>query len=187
MAALTANDFYAEMRMEAGASGLYRPVSAAPSETEALKASARWGIGPLFQAESDFTSALALVSGSLQRHVANASRRTISQNARRDPGKPRIARVPQGPTTCPWCLILASRGAVYEDKKSAGNHGGHHNDFHDNCNCETLPVFGDRDFDILKKTKGYDPDALYAQYLDIHENRMDLKETSQKWATTYGV
>jgi hypothetical protein len=187
MAALNANDFYAQMRQEAGASGLYKPSSAMPSETEALKASARWGIGPLFQADSNFESALTLLGGSLQRHVANASRRTIDQNVRKDPSKPRFARVPQGPTTCPWCLILASRGATYADKKSAGDIGAHHNDYHDHCNCEALPVFGDRDFDILKKTHGYDPDALYDQYREIHGNRMDLQETAQAWGSKFGV
>lgn len=169
MAALTANDFYREMRMEAGASGLYRPSSSTPAETEALRASARWGIGPLFQANSDYTSALTLLGGSLQRHVAGTARRTIQDNSRRDPAKPRFARVPQGPTTCKWCLMLASRGATYTDKKMAGDQGHQHNDYHDHCNCEALPVFGERDYDVLKKTHGYDPDDLYDQYRKLAE------------------
>lgn len=187
MAALNANDFYAQMRMEAGASGLYRPVSATPAEAEAVKASARFGIGPLFQAESNFASALSLVSGSLSRHVQGASRRTIAQNVRRDPASPTYARVPQGPTTCPWCLILASRGDVYGSKEDAGDKGGPHNHYHDHCNCQAIPVFSQEQFSTVKATYNYDPDALYDQYRQVHGARMDLQDTANAWANKFGV
>ena len=164
MAALTASEFYADMRKEAGVPGLYKPYSAAPGETAALQASARWGIGPLFQATPDYASTLVLLGGALQRNVFNTSRKTIELNSRKDPAKPRFARVPQGPTTCKWCLMLASRGAVYTDKKSAGDMGHQHNDYHDHCNCEALPVFGQKDYAVLQKTHGYNPDDLYDQY-----------------------
>ena len=41
-------------------------------------------------------------------------------NARRDPDRPRFARVPQGERTCDFCLMLASRGPVYLTAESAG-------------------------------------------------------------------
>ena len=50
------------------------------------------------------------------RHAANYC---ITANGRRDPLKPRYARVPTGAETCDFCLMLASRGFVYHSTSSA--------------------------------------------------------------------
>ena len=81
--------------------------------------------------------------------------------AARDPLKPRFARVPQGGETCRFCLMLASRGAVYHSKYTAGavDH------YHANCDCKVVPDFGDG-------IEGYDPSVYYDQYramLEGHE------------------
>lgn len=75
--------------------------------------------------------------------------------AARDPLKPRFARVPQGGETCRFCLMLASRGAVYHSEDTAGavDH------YHANCDCKAVPDFGDG-------IEGYDPDVLYSDYID---------------------
>lgn len=41
-------------------------------------------------------------------------------NGRRDPRKPKYARVPTGAETCDFCLMLASRGFVYTSEATAG-------------------------------------------------------------------
>lgn len=41
-------------------------------------------------------------------------------NGRRDPRKPKYARVPTGDETCDFCLMLASRGFVYTSEATAG-------------------------------------------------------------------
>ena len=41
-------------------------------------------------------------------------------NGRRDPRKPKYARVPTGDETCDFCLMLASRGFVYSSEATAG-------------------------------------------------------------------
>lgn len=41
-------------------------------------------------------------------------------NGRRDPRKPKYARVPTGSETCDFCLMLASRGFVYSSEATAG-------------------------------------------------------------------
>ena len=68
------------------------------------------------------------------------------------------ARVPVGPTTCSWCVMLAGRGAVYHSKELAqmGTNG---KKYHGDCNCAPTLVRGPQDY-----PKGYDPDALYSQY-----------------------
>ena len=45
---------------------------------------------------------------------------SVVENGRRDPKKVRYARVPTGAETCDFCLMLASRGFVYQSEGTAG-------------------------------------------------------------------
>jgi len=65
----------------------------------------------------------------------------------------RYARVPTGSETCPWCLMLASRGFVYHSEAFA-EHGKHKG-----CDCIVLPGK-----DGVTQIDGYDPDELYARW-----------------------
>ena len=63
---------------------------------------------------------------------------TIIANVGRDRDKgARFARVPTGLETCTFCLMLASRGAVYHTRKSAGEW----KHFHRGCDCKVVPSF----------------------------------------------
>lgn len=66
----------------------------------------------------------------------------------------RYARVPTGPDTCDFCLMLASRGFVYYSQASAeeGMHAG--------CDCIAVPGNG-ADATSATQIEGYDPDMLY--------------------------
>lgn len=65
---------------------------------------------------------------------------TIIANVGRDRDKgTRFARVPAGAETCTFCLMLASRGAVYHSRKTAGEF----KHFHRNCDCKVVPGFED--------------------------------------------
>ncbi len=67
----------------------------------------------------------------------------------------RYARIPTGPETCDWCLMLASRGFVYytEQDAMAGNHRA--------CDCICLPGRGGDSFNDPTQVEGYDPDEYY--------------------------
>lgn len=68
------------------------------------------------------------------------------------------ARVPTGPTTCGFCLMLASRGGTYTSEAAAG--GGYSGKkYHPHCDCVAVLVRGPRDY-----PPGYDPDKLYKRY-----------------------
>ena len=77
-------------------------------------------------------------------------------NVGRDRGKgARFARVPAGTETCTFCLMLASRGAVYHTRKTAGEF----KHFHRNCDCKVVPSFeGDPDAELVQGVK---PRELY--------------------------
>jgi hypothetical protein len=94
--------------------------------------------------DSEMTKRYA--NGLLDRFVKDGYRNTIKANAKR------YARIPTGAYTCPWCVMLASRGYVYrsEDTARAANHAF--------CNCLVMPMGAD--------VEGYDPDALYDLYKD---------------------
>lgn len=87
-------------------------------------------------------------------------------NARRDPDRPRFARVPQGERTCDFCLMLASRGPVYLTAESAGAY----TKFHVHCDCKVVPFWDTVEDGFSRRRgrgmsiEGYDPDALYKQY-----------------------
>lgn len=68
--------------------------------------------------------------------------------------KVRFARVPNGPDSCDWCNMLASRGAVYTSAEAAGEL----NHFHNNCHCVIVPSWGG------SAIEGYEPDEYYDRW-----------------------
>lgn len=86
-------------------------------------------------------SAFAKACGEYARNDAFRSlNETIIANVGRDRDKgARFARVPAGAETCTFCLMLASRGAVYHSRKTAGEF----KHFHRNCDCKVVPGFED--------------------------------------------
>ena len=62
----------------------------------------------------------------------------------------RFARVPTGAETCTFCLMLASRGAVYHTRKTAGEF----RHFHRGCDCKVVPGFDDEPMATLVEGHG---------------------------------
>lgn len=90
-------------------------------------------------------------------YVSRSANRAVMRNAARDKGRGmRFARVPTGRETCGFCLMLASRGFVYHNARTAGLFGR----YHDNCDCRVVP--GREGSEV----PGYDPDW----YLSVYED-----------------
>ena len=125
----------------------------------------RYSMTPLFQGSS--SDVLGLLAGGLQRIVANGARDTIIQNVMADRVRVGYARIPRA-GCCAFCGMLASRGAVYNSRESAGGVVGRGVDasvtagkrggqgkgvkvrgsrslgsdrYHDHCHCLPAPVF----------------------------------------------
>lgn len=110
-------------------------------------------------------AAFAKACGEYARNDAFRSlNETISANVGRDKDKGvRFARVPTGFETCTFCLMLASRGAVYHTRKTAGEF----KHFHRNCDCKIVPGFGDDpDAELVE---GVRPKELYERYKQFKE------------------
>lgn len=154
LAATAAAEWY-----EALHPGLFQATTAAPIATDAVEGTIRYHATHLF---SDNPGEFGrVIEGAVQRHVVYSGRRTIARNANVDPAKPRFGRVPQGAHTCAWCGMLASRGFVYRSEQLAGADGR----FHDDCDCQIVPSWEANQAHI----DGYDPDRLYAQYLEARQ------------------
>ena len=65
------------------------------------------------------------------------------------------ARVPSGDETCAFCMMAASRGAVYRTSGTAGAD----RDWHGDCNCGVVMVRDESDY-----PEGYDPGAYFEVY-----------------------
>lgn len=154
--AAIAADFYDDLRDRSPRiRTAYRAVMGDAVRVEAVRASTRWAVGPLFGKGAVRTpeQALANVVQVSNRFILGSGRETIMTNVARDPARARYARVPTGSSTCPFCLMLASRGAVY----TSGDDAGHK--YHGHCDCVPTPMW---DGDALPD--GYDPSALYDVY-----------------------
>lgn len=111
-------------------------------------------------AATDPDQAVAHVMGTMGRAVLNHARRTTTRNTRRHGGG--YARVPTGPTTCAFCLMLASRGFVYNTRETAGEF----DKYHDDCDCVVVASFDE----AQSLVEGYDPDEYLAMYAGARDS-----------------
>ena len=112
-------------------------------------------------AAGDVAGFAAACAEFLENGVRRSLNETIIANARRDrESGVRFARVPTGRESCTFCLMLASRGAVYHSSETAGLQS----HYHRGCDCKVVPGFeSDPGAEIVE---GYNPSALYSDYLD---------------------
>lgn len=192
VSALLAADFYDMVRDVPPSAASFRAAYSAPVDARAAEGSVRWAVGPLFPGSEPvyefdpMTGAelqvgtrllparpdmfLEQILGATQRLVSERGRGTIFSSAAADPIRTGVARVPQGLSTCAFCIMLASRGAVYQSEVSAelivgrgSNRTGYDangkrlsggigqgtktrgakplaEQFHDNCDCTTVTI-----------------------------------------------
>ena len=146
----------------------------------------------------------------VEKHVHGLSRDTVSAALRRDyeanlargtnpRNRYRWTRVTVG-ASCAFCVMLASRGAVYLSRESAG--GTLSTKFHDDCDCVVLPFADSGDIagyeDTLRAcndayynaraaiAKDELPDELNQRIEDArkrHNERYEAGETDEPWRT----
>ena len=95
-------------------------------------------------------------------------------NGRRDPRRPKFARVPTGAETCDFCLMLASRGFAYSSEATAGAVEPDH--YHSGCDCRVICQWDDGG------VEGYDAKAIYDRWQDAIDALAE--ERAEKRGTT---
>lgn len=133
-AVVAAAEWYTAYRATKGVAGVFAP-DLPPLGLQGAEELAGWGASLITPEDADWDAALARISGGLQRRIADAGRKTITNATYEDPqatGWQRQAR----PDGCGFCQMLAGRGNVFKSRDTA-EFGAH-----DNCNCLALPAFG---------------------------------------------
>jgi hypothetical protein len=136
---------YRRERVAAGAGRGFTPIPADPPVIAQVSQAVDWAVQPLWSADvltqplteagsSAIADAKARLAAAAERQVLDTGRQTIVDNAQADRKAKGWARVPE-PGACSFCLMLATRGAVYRSEQSA--------EFktHDHCRCHVEPVF----------------------------------------------
>lgn len=108
----------------------------------------------------DVVGAYGVLLQGIDKWVTMQGRETIRDSAFSH--KMAYARVPRGGKSCAFCLMLASRGAVYQSRRTAG---GLAHEFHGQCRCVVIAHKKGDDW-----PKGYDPKALEAIYFAAREH-----------------
>ena len=166
IAATLAADFYEESRAASGARGSFTALSADVVAAGAVEAKVRYTAGHLWTPSPENMLGALLVAA--DKYVKQPGWDTVAANARRE--GVRWARVPTGAKTCSWCLVLASRDAVYQSKASAGGDG---HRFHGDCDCVPTRIGKASDYPT-----GYLPDDYYAKYQHARQSAQsgDMKD-----------
>lgn len=105
----------------------------------------------------------------VENNVKQSLNDTILSNAARDKeAGVRFARVPTGSETCTFCSMLASRGAVYHSRKTAGEQS----HYHRRCDCKIVPGFEENpDAEIVE---GY----IAQEYYDLWKKFEEIDKLS---------
>lgn len=113
-----------------------------------------------------------------------------------DSAKPRYARVPGYSKTygfgCPFCVMLASRGFVYLNHKTANLQGSRFDHYHSDCRCTVVPSWetkevltpnlGIQRYALDGTVQGYSPQKLYDQYIQLLEDGKLNKVSVSKYS-----
>lgn len=123
-----AAEWYDQQREKVAAKGLFTavPIDADDRGTQSL-------IGWALNTATDDTSLATLVSGGVQRRIADHVRYTVAGNSITDRAAKGWQRIGDG-HSCEFCSMLLGRGAVYSEATA---------DFssHDHCGCSAAPAW----------------------------------------------
>lgn len=159
MAARIAADFYDGLRAEFGIEDGFSAIANSLRDSMATDGAVRAFAQDLVDGKRD--SFVEKCLGRIESEVLIAANKCVRENAKRDPKKPRYARVPTGAETCEFCIMLASRGFVYASHDLASH-------AHANCDCRVVPSWDKKKAAV----EGYDPDY----YLDCYQHPNDHPE-----------
>lgn len=148
-------EFYNEQRAASGNRGSFVAKAATGGiPTGAVESKVRYLAGALWTPEP--VKMLGGLLLAVDKYVKQPGRDTIAFNAKREGVA--WARVPTGAKTCSFCLMLASRDAVYASERSA-KFKADGEKYHGDCDCQPIRIgHGD------EYPAGYLPSNYYEMY-----------------------
>ena len=167
LSAVLGQSFYRDQRLAAGAAGSFEAsIPPLPSQARLLGTLQATGPYSLLQdigggkpLEQALQNASVRIGGAAAYLALEGARTLVTDAVREDPEALAWMRETTSGHPCAFCAMLASRGAVYKNEKTAGFEA------HDHCACVAVPVWTQyaikllRDNDLAlaweKQTKGY--------------------------------
>jgi hypothetical protein len=169
LAARLAAEFYNGLRARFGITDGFMALVDGRREPEATDGAVRAVIQDLVDGKS-VEQFVGKCADRIDYETRKAANMCIAHNASIDPRKPKWARIPMGDETCPWCLMLASRGFAYHSEAAAD-----HN--HSGCDCRVVPSWNKS-----PEVQGYDEREYYKRWQDAidaeAQSAADRKGTS---------
>ena len=165
MAARLAADFYDGLRARFGIDDGYMAEVDSQRDPEATTGAVRAFVQDLVD-DKPIEQFVGKCADRIDYETRKAANECVAANAKRDPKKPRWARVPTGAETCQFCIMLASRGFAYHSEETASH-------AHAHCDCRVIPSW-----DKSPTAQGYDPDKYYDMWKhpEKYENAQEQKQ-----------
>jgi len=135
----------------AGKTAIAKPAPSLPEEM--LKASARWAMST-----GDAVTGLELLLGSSERRTYGGLRNTVISSSKREKGARWARRAREN--ACPFCRMMAIRGAVYHSAQTAL---GGTDRFHDHCHCLAVPVRPGQSYTLPEYTQQWEDEYKAAR------------------------
>lgn len=143
--AVLAAKHYVGERTAAGIAGRFTVKPQKPPNFSTIDTGVRWATKGLWSETPDIDAAKSLVQGVAQRGVLDTGRNTMLDAIAADKKCWGWARITE-PKACSFCILLATRGAVYRDHSFTNANfkfkGPGAFKTHNNCECVMQPVFG---------------------------------------------
>lgn len=149
--AAIAAEFYDGLRAWSGLSG-YRAEAVSNRDPAATGGAVRAFMETQVEGKP-FVELQNLLIERVDYEIKRAANECVAENCKRDPAKPKWARVPTGLDTCSFCIMLASRGFTYQSDEVASH-------AHANCDCRIVPSWDKAN----PAVQGYDPDLYYKMW-----------------------
>ena len=172
MAARLAADFYDGLRARFGIDDGFRAEVDSQRVPEATEGAVRAFAQDLVD-DKPIEQFVGKCVDRIDYETRKAANECVAANAKRDPKKPRWARVPTGVETCQFCIMLASRGFVYHSEETASH-------AHAHCDCRVVVSWDKKN----PAVQGYDPEKYYDMWKhpEKYEKGQERKPEPQKEA-----
>lgn len=156
-----AADYYGDAREFARVAGRYTPPVIAPWDEASLQAYIDTALKTFSrQFETDLAGFDAQVDQLVAQLALDAGSREIFEAIKNDPKPTRYARVTR-PGACAFCLLLATRGAVYRTEESASFRA---HTYPGLCQCDVEPVWNVKAYEAPVHVRA--AESLYANATD---------------------
>jgi hypothetical protein len=183
-----AQEMYLAARDDSGAESDYDPAPIEPPSDDEIEEMLRWALSEAWN-DGSLDDARDNLEAGAEKLVLDTGRQTTAEAAVEDPQARGWARVAR-PDACSFCLLLATRGGVYDSHDTATETISGES-YHSHCRCVAVPVFEGTPYELpgylqrwrriyYESARGYSgKDALNAFRRAVYRERRKAESPEQ--------